>query len=251
MKISVSIPIYDGKVPMHLALCLLTETFLATSMGHSLVVRFLPGCTNLAMGRNQLVKQFLESDEERLVFVDADVTFEPGDIIKLASYPVDFVGGVYRIKREQESYPVAYVNRELTLGAGLVEVGMVPTGFLSLSRKVFETFRNTHPGRDYMLSEHKTYAYFQIPFKDGFLYTEDAYFCKEWRELGGKIYMDPELTLTHWDGNIPFKGHIGNWLRQLAAQKETLNGPKENHLVLKAGCPGGIPIHGTAAEARA
>ena len=214
MKISVNIPVYDGRIPAQLASCLLAETLLAWTRGDLLQVRFLPACSNLAMGRNQLVKQFLESDDDRLVFVDADVTFQPGELVRIAHHSVDFVGGVYRLKQEREQYPVAPLDEPVLPGPGqLVEVAAVPTGFLSLSRKVFEAFKEKHPGREYQIHGQPAYAYFQIPFKDGALYTEDAYFCREWKEAGGKIYLDPELSLTHWGESRAFPGHIGNWIR--------------------------------------
>jgi hypothetical protein len=59
----------------------------------------------------------------------------------------------------------------------------------------------------------QSFAYFQMRFDDGMLWGEDSYFCKEFSDLGGKVYLYPELELTHWDFNRPFKGHIGNWLK--------------------------------------
>ena len=221
MKISVSIPVYDGKIPAQLASCLLAETLLAWDKGDLLQVWFLPACSNLAMGRNTLVKQFLDSDCDRLVFVDSDVTFSPGALVRLAHHPVDFVGGAYRLKQDQESYPIFPLDGEVQALGELVPVAMVPTGFLSLSRKVFSDFKAAYPNREYKVQGVPCYAYFQIPFKDGALYTEDAYFCREWRECGGSIYLDPELSLTHWGESKPFPGHIGNWIRSHQAKEKT------------------------------
>lgn len=217
MRISVGIPVYDSKLPCQLASCLLAETLIAHKSGIDMTVRFLPSCTNLAMGRNHIVKWFMDSEDEKLIFVDADVTFEPGSIVRLAKHPADFVGGAYPLKLSEESYPIAWIeNNELWANEhGLLEVAMVPTGFLSLTRKVFDTFREGYPGREYQHRDNVNYCYFQIPFLDGALFTEDAYFCKEWRELGGKVYLDPELTLTHWDMINPYKGHIGHWLKRI------------------------------------
>lgn len=216
MKIFVGIPIYDSKVPMQLVDNLLAENTLAHITGHRLVVRFLPSCCNLAKGRNQLVKDFLNSDCDRLVFVDADITFEPGSLIRLAETDSEFVAGAYRFKRDLEDYPIGWIQGDLQADErGLLGVAMVPTGFLALSRSVFEKFQEAHPGREYTIEGSTSYCFFQIPYADGSLYTEDAYFCREWRELGGKIYLDPEITLTHWDHNKPYKGNIGQWLRRL------------------------------------
>lgn len=215
MKISVGIPVYDGKLTLELASCLLTEQSIAEKLGDQLTVRFLPSCTNLAMGRNQIVKEFLASDDDKLVFVDADVTFEPGALVKLAHYPVEMVGGAYRLKQEEERYPVAFLDKDELWADefGLLEVAMVPTGFLSLSRAAFERFREKFPGREYESRGEMSFCYFQIPYRDGALYTEDSYFCREFREAGGTIHLAPEIHLTHWAGNVPYPGHIGNWLR--------------------------------------
>lgn len=215
MKISVGIPVYDGKLTLPLANCLLTEKSVAQQVGLRITFRFLPSCTNLAMGRNQIVKEFLASDDERLIFLDADVTCEPGALTRLAHHPVDVVGGAYRVKQEETLYPVGFLDQdELWANEhGLIEVAMVPTGFLSITRKAFELFREKFPGREYESRGEMNYCYFQIPYRDGALYTEDAYFCREYREAGGKVFLDPELSLTHWAGDRPYPGHIGNWLR--------------------------------------
>lgn len=217
MKISVGLPLYDGKMDHRVAACLLTETQVAMKFGDTLSICMLGGCSDLARGRNQIVYEFLESDADRLVFLDADVTFEPGNLVKIAHYPEAVVGGAYRLKEDgPEQYPIAFLQDKKELWAnehGLLEVQMVPTGFMSLSRDAFKRFREAYPGREYQSRGVTQYCYFQIPFRDGALYTEDSYFCREWREIGGQVFMDPELSLTHWKGNIPYPGHIGKWLR--------------------------------------
>lgn len=219
MKIFVAIPVYDGKLQVQTVKCLLEETAVASGIGDELRVNFLPSCSVPAQGRNQLVQSFMDSDCDRLVFLDSDLTFEPGSLIKLAHSPAEFVGGSYRFKKIDESYPIGWLPKpELQWDENkLLEVAMLPTGFLALSRGVFEKFRESYPGREYEHWGHKSYAFFQMIFKDGVLYSDDSYFCKEWLDCGGKIYLDPEIALDHWDSApTPFKGHIGNWLKNRA-----------------------------------
>lgn len=215
MKIIIGIPVYDGKLIIESVRCLLNEYALAISNNDDLRFRFLPSCSHPAMGRNQLAQDFMDSDADRLIFLDADVTFEPGALIKLAYAPFDFVGGAYRYKMENEGYPVGWMEgKELWANrAGFIEVATLPGGFLSLSRNVFETLQKAHPDRAYEHFGKKAHAYFSMPFVDGFLCGEDSYFCKEYREAGGNVYLDPEIKLTHWDFNKPYVGHIGNWLK--------------------------------------
>lgn len=222
MKITVAVPVYDGKLPVQVVRSLLEEQTIAAGIGDDLRVRFLPSCSHAAMGRNQLAQDFMDSDSDRLVFLDADVTFAIGALVKIAHYPVDFVGGAYRFKLDEESYPVGWLADRAELWAdenGLIEVGTLPGGFLSLSRKVFETLKAAHPDRGYEHFGKIAHCYFQMCFRDGFLWGEDSMFCREWREAGGKVFLDPEITLTHWDMNKPFTGHIGNWLKSRPTQQ--------------------------------
>ncbi len=159
------------------------------------------------------------------MFLDSDVTFEPGALIKLAYMPVDFVGGCYRHKRTEESYPLLWLPKpELQADKyGLLEVDSLPTGFLALSRKVFETIRDKFPERAHSHLGQKSFSYFQMPIQEGVLYGEDFFFCKEWRGLGGQIFLDPEIKLTHWGfAPTPYVGHIGQWLKNRAPEPASL-----------------------------
>ena len=217
MKIVVAIPVYDGKLHANVISCLLTEHSMAIGLGDDLVVEFLPNCSVPAMGRNQLVQGFMDSGFDRLVFLDSDITFNPGDLIKLCYRPVDIVGGAYRFKLPMESYPVGWIpdQNELWLDKnGLLEVASLPTGFLCISRKAFELLKEKYPGREFTHMGKTMNCYFQMKFENGGLYSEDSYFCKEWRDIGGKVFMDPDIELTHWDfAPVPFKGNIGKWLK--------------------------------------
>jgi len=223
MKIFVAIPVYDGKLPVEVVRAILQEQLLGAALGDEISYCFLPNCSHAAQGRNQLAQQFMDSDFERLFFLDADVTFQPGDIIKTARRLEDVVGGAYRYKMDKEDYPVGWLqSKELWSNtAGLLEVETLPGGFLAISRKAFETLKDKFPDRHFTHFGRKMHCYFQMKFLDGLLYGEDSLFCREWREAGGTVWLDPELTLTHWDHNRPFIGHIGNWLKQRPQIKET------------------------------
>ena len=216
MKIFVAIPVYDGKLQVQTVKSLLEETSVAAGIGDELNVNFLPNCSVPAQGRNQLVQSFLASDCDKLFFLDADLSWSPGAMLKLAHMPVDFVGGCYRFKHAEEAYPIGWLPKpELWSDKyGLIEVASLPTGFQALSRDLFTKFREAHPGREYSHWGQQYYAYFQMLFANGGLYSEDSYFCKEWRDLGGSIYLDPEIQLSHWDASpVAYTGTIGSWLK--------------------------------------
>ena len=215
MKIFVAIPTRDSKLEIDCARCLLDEQIHAILSGDEIMTTFQTGTGSPVAGRNQLVKLFLESEADRLVFVDSDISWTPGDLVKVARHKADVVGGAYRFKMDEEIYPVTFqANTELWTNAqGLMEVETLPTGFLAISKSVFYKFKETHPKRTYTHFGKTGFAFFHAPWREGHLYTEDTNFCIEWREMGGKVWLDPELTLTHHDGPKAYTGHIGNWLK--------------------------------------
>lgn len=214
MKIFVAIPAYDSTISIETARALLNEQAVFSLAGHDLTVAFVPGCSLITMARNQLVADFLKSDCDRLVFVDSDVSWQLGSLLRVAMHPVGVVGGAYRYKKALEDYPVLWnSDPELWAVDGLLKVDGLPGGFLSISRDALETFRTFHGDRGYEHQGHSAYAYFTAPFRDGRLYGEDNAFCADYREAGGSVWLDPELTLTHHAPGQAYEGNIGQWLR--------------------------------------
>jgi hypothetical protein len=216
MRIFAVVPAYDRKIHVETARSLLNEQGAARAAGVELQTAFVPGCSLITQARNQAVAEFLKSDADRMVFIDSDLEWEPGALLKIAAAPVDFCGGAYRYKSEPEGYPVSWLDRpELWADpkTGLIEVAMLPGGFISLSRSVFGRLKEAHPDRRYSFHGEVFQAFFHCPPGDG----EDGAFCRDWRDAGGQIWLDPTLTLTHVDGAQKYTGNIGNWLRSRQA----------------------------------
>jgi hypothetical protein len=217
MKIMVGIPAYDRRVSVETAAALLMEQAAARLIGAELLVCFAPGSSLIAHARNHIAKAFEESGAGRLVFVDGDVAWEAGALLRIAGAPVDFAGGAYRYKAAEEAYPVGWLPGAGDLradpGTGLLEVASLPGGFMSLSRAVFERLRQAHPERSYRFGGERFQAYFHCPPGAG----EDGAFCADWRAAGGRVWLDPELRLIHVGGRGAFTGRIGDFLRARAA----------------------------------
>jgi hypothetical protein len=56
--------------------------------------------------RNAVLRDFLNSNCTDLVFIDADVGWEPEALIKLIKHDRDIVAGVYPKRANDEEYPV-------------------------------------------------------------------------------------------------------------------------------------------------
>lgn len=215
-KIFIGIPVY-GQWDGHSALCtmrLMAESRIPASlnfyphMGDSLVSR----------ARNHITRMFLESDCTHLLFIDSDLVFSIDQVARIISHDVDLIGGVYCKKSEGDVQVVcnAKANAEQRYEQGICEVNYVGTGFMCISRKVFEVMIQEF-GKDiwYMLDpDHKTkeYDFWRVgmyeypegsaPFKRRYL-SEDWYFCQKAQDVGFKVWMDMKCILKH-SGNAVY-----------------------------------------------
>jgi len=212
MKIFVAIPARVGRICAATTISLMNEKAVAELAGVELQLGIVPGCSAPHFARDQLVRDFLATDAERLVFVDDDVSWEAGSLIKLAAKPVDLVGGAYRFKQDEEAYPVQWLPNKYLLGdpeTGLLQVMSLPGGFMAIGRRVFEELKAAHPERAYSHMGHDLHGFFCMPYGGG----EDTQFCMDWQKISGRVWLDPELALTHHGGSKSYAGHIGDWLR--------------------------------------
>lgn len=174
----------------------------------------LSGHCHVDDSRNQIVRHFLESDCTELLFLDADVTWEPKDIVQLCSHDLDIVGGVYPYRREGgEQMPVRMMDGRLPEN-GLLEVEGLPTGFMKIKRSVLEKMAKERP--TYFDKIFETVLMFDrpMPGEDKTRWGGDIDFCNRWRAMGGKLFADVELRLGH-AAKIIVRDSLGAHLRRV------------------------------------
>lgn len=235
-RIFVGIPTYSGNISLATHLSLASETEQVRARGWELSVWMRSLDSVIARARNVIFSAFLESDFTDLIFLDADIGFQAGAITRLVEHPVDIVGGAYRSRQDAEIFILRTFEGEMHIDAvlKLLEVEAVATGFMRISRAAAEKMREEFADRWYRDSTapqiEKIYNVFDFEYHDHQYWTEDYVFCKRWRALGGKIWVDPILELSHtgektWTGclleymnrccKVPDAQSTG--LRQLAA----------------------------------
>lgn len=206
--IYVGIPCMDGKPCAATVESLLAEQLLAQREGVYLLTSFLCGCSLIGHARNQIAKAFLDVPEcQSMVFVDADISWTAGELVRLAQMPQDVIAGTYRTKQDAVKFNV---HKPIEAVGDIYRVGGVPTGFLKISRHVLERlepFAHAYEGTDCVLRD-----FFPIGFHDGVMYGEDYGFCRLWREAGGDVWLDPSIILRHHDGFRYFAGDPKEWI---------------------------------------
>lgn len=207
--------------------------------GIAIESQFVIGSSNLPRARNELVARFLASDCTDLIFIDDDMGWgfvDPEDprkerllkgtagaaIERLLASSHPLIAAVGRKKvdvgnDDPEVWCMRYLEGTqegavLELGEmGSVEVAGVGTGLMKIERRVFEAMIAAHPdwkrdGHDGMSEAVKAnyYKFFRFGPNEE---TEDMVFCERWRALDGKVWIDPQIGMSHvgakaWSGAV-------------------------------------------------
>lgn len=181
--------------------------------GLEVELSILSGYCHVDDGRNILVSHFLESGCDELMFIDADIGWHVEEMVRFVSHDRDVVAGTYPQRSDTGRFPCQYLEGDLRAdSAGLLEVKGVPTGFLKIKRHVLE--RLFGEARQYTEAGRPTAEIFERDVIAGDRISGDLNFCRKWRAMGGKIYVDPELHLQHV-GEKTWQGTFGSYLRKL------------------------------------
>ncbi len=150
--------------------------------------------------RNTSVATFLKTDYERLLFIDADIEFDIESVLKLWELDKDVAVGAYSMKRPDKPLS-AWENGHLIEIEGRTdpfEVDYAGTGFMMSRRSVFEDMQKAHPELDHEEGNvGKCHAWFDCPIWNNTQMSEDYNYCRKFREMGGKIMLDPTIRLGH------------------------------------------------------
>lgn len=235
--IFVALPSYEGKIYCDTADAVIREVFAAHQKGIQFVPQFRINNMMSAMVRNWMVGKFLEGNLSHMAFVDWDVHFPTGTLVRLMERDVDICGAAYPFRSDPVDFPMAWlgapgspiymVNPKTNErdDKGLVEVSGIPTGCLVIKRECLEKMIALRPDLEYFepsLPDKKAYSLFEWVRKEKLIYTEDFAFCYLARECGYRVWLDPDIDMMHV-GPKQFKGNIAKWMqgRHVAEMADT------------------------------
>jgi hypothetical protein len=187
----------------------------ARQLGLDWTVETMTNESLISRARNTLTAKFLHTKEStHLMFIDADIGWEPWHLLVMLDAQKDVIGGLYPMK----SLPVKWCVNGLPgvvedPNSPLIEVSKTGTGFLLMKRDVFEKL-DSHPavrafandiGLPRELDPYMK-TYFDTAVREGRYYSEDWTFCENWRDLGGQVWVDKRILLRH-TGTYVFDGN--------------------------------------------
>jgi hypothetical protein len=181
--------------------------------------------------RNTLVTLFLNDPEAtHLMFIDADIGFQSGQVRRLLAYDKPLVGGAYPLKHiDWSAVPARVAEAPANLEAaalqyvigmpesgvafaevdGFASVAHVGGGFMLIQRATLLAMIDHYPdlvyttalaGQNRAIPEgERNVALFDCiidPTTRRYL-PEDYSFCKRWTDMGGEVWVDLRSKLTH------------------------------------------------------
>ncbi|WP_149535552.1 hypothetical protein [Siccirubricoccus phaeus] len=183
----------------------------------------------ITRSRNTLLARFLRQREAtHILFIDADISFEPGQIRRMLLARKELVAGLYPLKLQRwdaaarrqamqgeslATAPLLYVGQPCT-GAEAERDGDFVTGtyagsgFMLARRDMVERMAASYPETRYRHIDAANpavpdgaicHALFDcaIDPESGTYLSEDFTFCRRWRAIGGKVWLDTRGRLTH------------------------------------------------------
>ena len=204
-RVHIAMPCYGGMLTESTFMSFIKWSNTTRQLGIDWTLETMVNESLISRARNTLTAKFLDMpDSTHLFFVDADIGWEPWHLLVLLNRDKDVIGGLYPMK----TMPIKWVVNGFE-GAeegpdGLQEVSKAGTGFLLMKKQVFEKMK-THPAckpykNDIGLDpKYDAYlrTYFDTAVRQNRYYSEDWTFCENWRDLGGRIWVDKRVLLRH------------------------------------------------------
>lgn len=175
-------------------------------------------CPYISAARATMLRKALDAKATVVVFIDHDLSWDPGDLLRLIETEGDVVAGTYRFKGEPEEYMGSIFpgldGCPIVREDGCIKAHSVPAGFLKVTRKGVNKFMAAYPELHY--GEHCSPAIdlFNHGAHDRVWYGEDYAFARRWREKCGDVWLIPDLNLTHHSGNVAYPGNFHLYLRR-------------------------------------
>ena len=115
------------------------------------------------------------------------------------------VGDSAMIQHNLLRYNINYLGQYLEINNNLAKVRHLATGFMMIKRKLLTCMMKAFPSTKYTddinflkpNENEMAYALFDCGVEDGHYFSEDWLFCDRWSKMGGEIFVDVSINLTH------------------------------------------------------
>jgi len=203
-RVHICMPCYGGMLTESTFMSYIKWSNTCRQLGLDWTIETMTNESLISRARNTLVAKFLNTPgSTHLMFVDADIGWEPWHLLVMLNADKDVIGGLYPMKTMPVKWVVNGFEGAKEEGP-LQEVSKTGTGFMLIKRHVFEKL-SRHPavktfandiGLPKELDPHMK-TYFDTAVRENRYYSEDWTFCENWRDFGGEVWVDKRVLLKH------------------------------------------------------
>ena len=205
-RVHICMPCYGGMLTESCFMSYIKWSNTCRQLGIDWTMETMTNESLISRARNTLTAKFLNNkDSTHLMFIDADIGWEPWHLLVMLNAQKDVIGGLYPMKSLPVKWCVnGFDGAETSEDGTLQEVSKTGTGFMLIKREVFEKL-NAHPATKPFMNDIGLPAelnpymktYFDTAVRENRYYSEDWTFCENWRDLGGKVWVDKRVLLRH------------------------------------------------------
>jgi hypothetical protein len=204
-RVHICMPCYGGMLTESCFMSYIKWANTCRQLGIDWTMETMTNESLISRARNTLTAKFLHNKEStHLMFIDADIGWEPWHLLVMLNRDVDVIGGLYPMKSLPVKWCVNGFEGAQEGADGLQEVSKTGTGFMLIKRHVFEKL-DAHPATKPFINdiglpvELNPYmkTYFDTAVRENRYYSEDWTFCENWRDLGGQVWVDKRVLLKH------------------------------------------------------
>jgi hypothetical protein len=177
-------------------------------------------CPYISAARANMLRSALDARADVVVFLDYDVSWRPGDLLKLLETEGDVAAGTYRCKTEDGPTAEFYMgtwetNADFTpqvRSDGAINARLIPAGFMKITAAGVDKFMMEYPELCYGPMYHQSVDLFNHGVRDRIWWGEDYAFSRRWKEKCGDIWIVPDLSVDHHAGGKVYKGNLHQFL---------------------------------------
>jgi hypothetical protein len=242
-RLMAAVPSYDATMILEGVATLLGLQKMLLDRGDAFEFRFYNGAS-ISELRNIIAAEFLDSEADLLLMIDADQAAFPANIVRMIDHGKPVVGCICP-KRHYNWAKVTPATgtamEKLVLQAqefvgyletddqgrsavidGFARATYVGSGTMLVRREAFEQLMTRFPeleGRGFRTEDRPTlrqnWGFFNpIDQESGPPFSEDISFCHRWRQVGGEIWADVVGNSVHV-GRWPFHGSYFDYLQAM------------------------------------
>lgn len=236
-QLFIATPCYGCMMTVQYLQCILQTQLSLASQGIGMILQTVGNESLITRARNLLTKQFMDSGATHLLFIDADISWEPAAIYRLlekdegvvsTSYPKKFFDWKRINDRlnEKDGEPIQQagldfnlnvMSQEFVVTNYFAEVLDAATGFMLVKREAIERmYKHYTPdllvvndlvGARETIKDYVALFDCMIDPATKRSLSEDFAFSRRWQQMGEHVYMDLGTPLGH-TGSFHFEGDM-------------------------------------------